>query len=130
MSNTRQAKKDAQSVENNIVIPVQTYIDTKIGELMDFMVEFREGTLEWRTDIERKIIELVDLKRDIEQLKIDNTQNKIETKEVREGLSVLQSQLNSTITYLKWTYKIIAFLGGAIVGILAFYDKIRILFFK
>lgn len=115
MANARQTKKD----EMQIVTPIKQYIDEGNKELMEFMQEFKAGTLQWRTDIEQKIITLLDMKKDIERLKIDN-----------ESLMAFRDEVQTQIKYMQWTYKGLAFIGSAFVAFVAFSEKIRILFFK
>lgn len=117
MKNSRQIKKDDDYVENCIVMPVKQYIDEGNSKLMDFMQEFENGTLLWREITDRKIIELTDMKRDLERIKEDNIK-----------FNKFKDEITDTIRYMRWTYKIMAFLAGLVVAFITFSEKVRILF--
>lgn len=115
-TNQRQQKKDTQ---NGIVIPLKEYIDDGNKELLEFMRDFKGNTENWRLDLDTKIALLLGMKSDIERLKQDNI-----------AFNAFKEEITSTIKYMKWTYKIAGFVAGSIVGLIAFSEKIKILFFK
>jgi len=115
-TNQRQSKKDNQI---GIVTPIKQYIDDGNKELLEFMKDFKWNTEGWRDELDAKIALLLGMKADIEKLKEDNI-----------AFNAFKEEITSTIKYMKWTYKIAGFVAGSIVGLIAFSEKIKILFFK
>jgi len=121
-TNQRQYKKDNAQV----VYSVQEYMGEKLEpinksiENINMIIgRFEKNTYDWRDDIDAKINALLAMKQDIEKLKIDNL-----------ALMAFKDEMTTHIKYVKWTYKIMAFLAGAFIAFIGFSEKIKILFFK
>ena len=120
----RQSKKSMNN--NNINVTTESFIDLKLQTIINqnnhtqkYIEVFENNTLDWRNDLDTKVAVLLGMKADIEKLKLDNIK-----------FNEFKDEITSTIKYMKWTYKIAGFIAGSAVGIIAFSEKIKILFFK
>ncbi len=93
MASPRQTKKYTTEVNNDIVIPVQEYIDKGLSNILDFMKEFKAETEDWRKNretahaslvnevmgLQKTITELSNLKQEIVNIKedLENTKDAI-----------------------------------------------------
>jgi hypothetical protein len=123
--NTRQEKK-AMNNNNNMNVSTESFIDLKLQTIINqnthtqkYIEGFEVKTEDWRVDLDAKIALLLGMKADIEKLKQDNI-----------AFNAFKDEITSTIKYMKWTYKIVGFVAGAVVAFIGFSEKIRILFFK